>query len=112
MCRVVYGGQYERLRENVRALHPAMERWMVVEGYGKVLGRPGLDLRVRELCIIVILAVQGVPRQLYSHIRGAVNAGATEAAIEEALGVATEWQTVDGVAESRRIWDQVNRRGR
>jgi 4-carboxymuconolactone decarboxylase len=40
VCRAVYGGQYPRLRENVRDLHPDMERWMVEEGYGKVLGRP------------------------------------------------------------------------
>ena len=29
VCRAVYGGQYPRLRDNVRDLHPDMERWMV-----------------------------------------------------------------------------------
>ena len=48
VCRTVYGGQYEGLRRNVRDLHPDMERWMVVEGYGKVLGRPGLDPQRRR----------------------------------------------------------------
>jgi 4-carboxymuconolactone decarboxylase len=43
-CERVYAGQYDRLRDNVAALHPDMEQWMIVEGYGKVLSRPGLDL--------------------------------------------------------------------
>jgi len=112
VCRVVYGGQYDKLRGNVRRLHPDMERWMVVEGYGKVLGRPGLDLRVRELCIVAILAIQGAHRQLYSHLRGAVNAGAGDGEIEEALAVAAEWQSPGAAEASRRVWAQVRGRGR
>ena len=53
----VYGPMYEKLRVNMRALHPALDAWMIVEGYGKVLGRPGLDLPRRELCIVA--AVRG-----------------------------------------------------
>src|SRR5687768_12715574 len=34
-CARVYGEQYARLRDNVAALHPDIERWMIVEGYGK-----------------------------------------------------------------------------
>ena len=59
VCGSVYAGQYEKLRETVRALHPDLEQWMVVEGYGKVLGRPGLPLTTRELCIVASLAVLG-----------------------------------------------------
>src|SRR5688572_31787251 len=35
-CAVVYGPFYDRLRVNIRALHPALDAWMIVEGYGKV----------------------------------------------------------------------------
>ena len=56
VCARIYGGAYERLRQNVAGLHPDLERWMVEEGYGKVLGRPGLDLKERELCIVALLA--------------------------------------------------------
>ena len=73
VCGSVYGGQYRRLRANVRRLHPDMERWMVEEGYGKVLGRPGLSVQDRELCIVAQLVVLDVPRQLHSHLRGAVS---------------------------------------
>jgi 4-carboxymuconolactone decarboxylase len=86
-CSRVYGGQYGRLRSNVAALHPDLERWMIVEGYGKVLGRPGLDLATRELCIVALLAVQDAAPQLYSHLRGALNAGAAAADVEETMAL-------------------------
>ena len=85
LCARVYGGQYEKLRANIAALHPDMERWMVVEGYGKVLGRPGLDLVTRELCIVALLGPQDAGPQAYSHLRGALNAGAEESEVDEAV---------------------------
>jgi 4-carboxymuconolactone decarboxylase len=84
-CARVYGGQYEKLRANIAALHPDMERWMVVEGYGKVMGRPGLDLVARELCIVALLASQDAAPQIYSHLRGALNAGAEDTEVDEAV---------------------------
>lgn len=84
-CARVYGGQYGRLRANIAALHPDMEQWMVTEGYGKVLGRPGLDLVTRELCVVALLAAQAAGPQLYSHLRGALNAGADEALVDEVV---------------------------
>jgi 4-carboxymuconolactone decarboxylase len=110
VCRVVYGSAYEGLRARVRAWHPDMERWMVVEGYGKVLGRPGLALAQRELCIVALLAVQNAPRQLYSHLRGALHAGATEAQIEAALADAAELSTSDARASARESWRQLRER--
>src|SRR5512140_830812 len=29
-CRVIYGPHYDRLRENIKALHPALDTWMIV----------------------------------------------------------------------------------
>jgi len=107
VCRAVYGGQYEGLRRNVRTLHPDMERWMVVEGYGKVLGRPSLDLATRELCIVSLLAVLGAPRQLYSHLRGAVNAGAGQGEVEEALRVSCDFLSAEGSEETWTVWERV-----
>jgi 4-carboxymuconolactone decarboxylase len=85
ICRVVYGANYECLRENVRRLHPILERWMLVDGYGRTLGRGELDLTRRELCVAAQVAVQGAERQLHSHLRGARHAGASPRAMEEAL---------------------------
>ncbi|HEV2291124.1 MAG TPA: carboxymuconolactone decarboxylase family protein [Gemmatimonadales bacterium] len=76
-CRAVYGVNYERLREAVRKLHPALDAWMITEGYGRTLSRPGLTLRQRELCMVAMVATLDTPHQLHSHLRGALNAGAT-----------------------------------
>lgn len=81
-CAVVYGATYERLRHNIRQLHPLLDDWMIVEGYGKVLSRPGLDLARRELCIVAACAAAGQDRQLHSHLHGARNAGASDRTID------------------------------
>ena len=104
-CGSVYGGQYERLRANVRSLHPDMERWMVEEGYGKVLGRPGLSLQDRELCIVAQLVVLDAPRQLYSHLRGALNVGATDSAVEAALHEGLDYAQPAARRRASQTWD-------
>jgi L-asparaginase II/alkylhydroperoxidase/carboxymuconolactone decarboxylase family protein YurZ len=88
LCRTVYGDAYEGLRTNIRRLHPDMDRWMVEEGYGKVLGRPGLELPLRELCVVAVLAVQGAGVQLYSHLRGALRTGASPDEVAATLHLA------------------------
>jgi 4-carboxymuconolactone decarboxylase len=110
VCQTIYGGQYEGLRRNIRGLHPDMERWMVVEGYGKVLGRPGLDLATRELCIASLLAVLGTPKQLYSHLRGALNAGATLQEAEGAVTMACAELGEEGRDEAWATWARVRAR--
>ena len=84
-CAAVYGSMYEKLRLNVRDLHPALDAWMVVDGYGKVLSRPGLDLARRELCIVAACAAMAQDRQLHSHLRGALNVGVDPAVLGEVL---------------------------
>lgn len=111
VCARVYGGQYDRLRANVARLHPLYERWMVEDGYGRVLGRPGLGLATRELCIVGQLTVLGAPRQLYSHLRGARNAGCTEGEIEAALEIAAGLASADRAVEARDAWAGLRTRG-
>lgn len=89
-CAAVYGTMYERLRANIRGLHPLLDDWMITEGYGKVLSRPALDLPRRELCIVAACAAAEQDRQLHSHLHGALNVGVDNAVIE---------QTIDGIAD-------------
>jgi len=84
-CATVYGKFYEKLRHNIALLHPALDEWMIVEGYGKILSRPGLDLVVREFCVIAACVAAGQDRQLHSHLHGALNAGATASEVAEVL---------------------------
>ena len=108
VCRMVYGDSYERLRENMRAMHPALDAWMVAEGYGRTLGRPGLDLARRELCVVVQVAVQGAERQLHSHLKGARNAGASHRAITEALEAVRPLLGAPEVELAWSLWNRIN----
>ena len=89
-CAAVYGDMYEKLRLNVRDLHPALDTWMVVDGYGKVLSRPGLDLQRRELCVVAACAAMGQDRQLHSHLRGALNVGVEPETLGDTLDAITD----------------------
>ncbi len=108
----VYGALTEPLAENIRTLHPALAVWMVDEGYGKVLGRPGLALRDRELLIVTLLAVQDAPRQLHSHLRGALRCGVDPEEVEGVLEALAPWVPDAGVrARIEARWAEVRRRG-
>jgi 4-carboxymuconolactone decarboxylase len=108
----VYGGQDERVVANVQALHPDLGRWMVTEGYGKVLGRAGLELGVRELCTVALLATQDAVPQLYSHLRGSLNAGMAPSEVEETLTLALARAPDARRARALEAWGAVqNRRG-
>lgn len=103
-CRAVYGSHYEKLRQNIRALHPALDSWMITEGYGKILSRPGLDLWLRELCIIAACAVAGQERQLRSHLLGARNVGASDAQIDGTLEAIVDLMPDSDVRVARDLW--------
>jgi 4-carboxymuconolactone decarboxylase len=106
-CAIVYGDHYDRLRENIRALHPSLDAWMIVEGYGKVLSRPGLDVPRRELCIIAACAIAGQDRQLHSHLRGALNAGASRGDVDAALDAIADLLRHDDARRVRMLWARV-----
>lgn len=111
VCRRVYGSAYRGLRRNVRRLHPEMDAWMVRDGYGKVLGREGLDLASRELCIVATLAASGSPREpLHSHLRGALRTGARPGQVEAALEAGLERRPESEREAVRELWSRVRRR--
>ena len=110
VCERVYGASYRALRARVAALHPDLDRWMVTGGYGRVLARPIVDLVTRELCIVAQLAVWDAPQQLHSHLRGAVNAGATPEQVEGAIRIALEYLDPDAAARVRGLWKTVTDR--
>lgn len=106
-CATVYGPFYERLRHNIRDLHPALDTWMIVEGYGKVLGRPQLDLARRELCIIAACAIARQDRQLHSHLHGALHTGAHPSVVSATLDAVADFIAVDDVRRYAGLWARV-----
>lgn len=107
LCEAVYGENYQKLRDSVRALHPAIDSWMITEGYGRTLARPALDLRRRELCTVAQTAVLETPRQLHSHLRGALNAGASFGQIEGALSIVNPLLSFDQWKKVKELWRTV-----
>src|SRR6266446_1129481 len=87
VCGEVYGRTYHKLLVNLRSLHPALEALVVVDAYGKLIGRDGLDLKRRELCTLAEIAVLDTPRQLHAHLRGALNTGWTPAEVDDVLAL-------------------------
>jgi 4-carboxymuconolactone decarboxylase len=108
-CEAVYGPMYDRLRRNIRRLHPALDDWMIVEGYGKVLSRPGLDLPRRELCIIAACAAAEQDRQLHSHLHGALNVGVAPRVIDELIDALFDVVSHERVRSMRLLWARVKR---
>ena len=59
---------------------------MTVEyGWGQVWGRPGLPLKTRSFLSMAFLAALGKHTEFRTHVRGAVNNGATREEISEVL---------------------------
>ncbi len=110
-CSAVYGHFYDRLRVNIAALHPALDGWMVTEGYGIVLGRPVLDLARRELCVVAACVASQQDRQLHSHLHGALHVGAAPGAVAEAVEVAIRAMGIvlgdDAPRRYRQLWNKV-----
>lgn len=105
-CRTVYGHKYDALRQAVSRLHPALDAWMVTDGYGKVLSRPGLTLAQRELCIVAACAASEQTPQLKSHLRGARNCGATLEDLAQTLSALTDIVTREALIAAR---EELNR---
>ena len=90
LCREIYGSVYEKMIDTLTGVSPDLAQWMITEGYGKTLFRPGCDTVTRELCIVAMLTVLGRRQQLTSHVRGALRAGATIQDLKEVEHAVTE----------------------
>ena len=103
LCRQVYGRNYGKLVETMRGLSPDLASWMILEGYGKTLSRPGLSALVREYCVVAILATTRMWRQLRSHAIGAVNVGGTRAGVRRAIELCAPVAGGETVREALRV---------
>jgi 4-carboxymuconolactone decarboxylase len=101
-CGAVYGRTFHKLMQNLKGLHPALEALVLVDAYGKVIGRPGLDLRRRELCTLAAVATLTTPKQLHAHLRSALNTGSTKEDVDAVLAVVEE--DIDA-ARALRVWE-------
>jgi 4-carboxymuconolactone decarboxylase len=104
LCARVYGPAYAKLRSSVARLHPDLAAWMIEQGYGRVLTRPGLSGPARELIAVTVLAAGGWERQLVSHLLGAARLGASPAEIRRACQTGARAGGPGAAAASSRAW--------
>jgi len=84
-CKKIYGRKFVKLISNVKSFSPELSDWLLLEGYGKVMGRKGLSLKQRELNNVSVLTALKFEDQLYSHINGALRTNAAKEQIERVI---------------------------
>ncbi|MFC4425628.1 carboxymuconolactone decarboxylase family protein [Deinococcus navajonensis] len=82
---VIFGRQHDRIFERLNALDPTLAAFTRDFAYDTVYDLPGLDLKTKELIACALLVSLGSPPELRTHLRGALNAGASEAELRAAL---------------------------
>ena len=87
LFRRIYAQHSDAVLDALDHYHKELRDWIIVDAYGKILSRPGLSPRHRELCAVVGLLVSGDTRQLSSHMRGALNCGANVAEVRKSIKV-------------------------
>ncbi len=78
ISQIVYGKHHSRLLKVMDELHPDLSRWMIEDGYGRILSRPGLTLQEREISVLASLMTSGMIHQFRAHVRGALFANVSK----------------------------------
>ena len=81
----VYGEGAPAVLASLEALAPGFSNWVLSGAYARVLARPGLSLRERELLAVAALALMGLSAPLAGHLRGALRNGSSPAEARDIL---------------------------
>ncbi|MBL9079708.1 MAG: carboxymuconolactone decarboxylase family protein [Planctomycetes bacterium] len=81
----IYGRNEAAVHAMLRGFHPDFHDFVLEAAYGRVLARPWLPPKVRELLAVGVLAAQDQLPQFVGHARGAVHFGASRAELREVL---------------------------
>ncbi len=83
----IYGANTAAVDAMLRGCHAEFHDFVLSTAYGRILTRPHLDPRARELVAVALLAVMDQPRQFTGHARGARHFGVTATELREALAM-------------------------
>ncbi len=81
----IYGRNEKAVHAMLRSFHGEFHDFVLEAAYGRILTRPGLSGRVREMLATGVLAAQDQRRQFAGHGRGAMHLGATRDELREVL---------------------------
>ena len=74
-----------RVVESLRDIAPDFARYLI-ESFGDIYSRPGLDLKSREIAVVAALTALGnAAPQLKVHIQAALNVGVTRDEVVEVI---------------------------
>lgn len=107
-CKEVYRANFDKLQENIYNLSPDLSEWMIIEGYGKVLGRSILTLQERELINVAMLCTNMAEHQLYSHIKGSFNTGSDYQIIKEVILSTDEFNVEKNITKSLDLLETIH----
>jgi len=107
--RGVNGRTFHKLMLNLRALHPAVEPLVVVDAYGKILGRARIGF---EKAGAVHLAASPCKcaEAAHAHLRGALNTGSSRDEVDEVIAIVEADLTKERALKLWEMWADV--RGR
>lgn len=92
----IYGRNEAAVHGMLRGFHAEFHDFVLDAAYGRILSRPGLPARIRELLACGVLAAQDQLRQFAGHARGALHLGATREELREVLATVFAPVVVDG----------------
>lgn len=98
----IYGENAETVQGMLRGYHGELHDFVLDTAYGRILARPGLEPRIRELVAVAALAVMEQVPQLVAHGRGAMHFGADGDQVFEAI-----YTALGDTGEARRLQRKV-----
>lgn len=81
----IWGNAKAAIEQALAQADPDLARYVQEFAYEEVMARPGLDLKSRELQAIALLVALGSPAEIATHLRGALNVGASEREVRETI---------------------------
>eukprot|EP00123_Amoebidium_parasiticum_P022542 comp8964_c0_seq1/m.4161 comp8964_c0_seq1/g.4161 ORF comp8964_c0_seq1/g.4161 comp8964_c0_seq1/m.4161 type:complete len:576 (-) comp8964_c0_seq1:513-2240(-) len=108
IMKSLYGHQYVRMRQKMRMLHPAVDRFITEFVYGRIHSRGVLTQRESQLVTLACMAGQVVVPQFKSNIIQALRAGAT---VDECRGVLDQTYLIWGTSAQALVdalWSDMN----
>jgi 4-carboxymuconolactone decarboxylase len=83
--KAIWGPNEEAIESSLQALDKDLYAYIRDFAYEEVLARPVLDLKTRELLAITSLIALGAPKELATHLEGALRNGASEQEVRETI---------------------------
>jgi len=107
-CKLVYKNNFKKLIENMNYYSRDLRDWMIIEGYGKVLGRTGLNLLEREYINVSMLVTRFYKNQLHSHLRGCLYMGASKNELNSLFNQLEKVAGIKNITQGKKLLQSIS----